>query len=731
MNHHDTALTLLIDGRPDITVVRATIEEGLSELTRLRLEIAVTDLLEVDDLARAAAVVALESVGERTRRWTTKVAEISPLGAVDGSFRYRVELREDLWFLGLTLDTRKFRNQSAQAVASRVLDEQGVAHRWELSREPEVRKYCVQYRESRLAFLSRLLEFEGIYFRHDEDGTLVLADRVFDEPLVEGYPVAQLIDIGGAAQWGAKGLHRCARGRRVASGAATVNDHNWKHPEVKLLASRTADEDGELEIYDYPVGYRRLDQGQRLAQLRLEALRVSASFTRGEGNIAHFSPGRGFTYRDRELTLRRVVHRYVDGRYQAGGLTYRNDFEALPREVPFRPPLVTPHPHVEGCHTAMVVGPVGEEIHTDIHGRFRAKFHWDREATGTDEDSRWLRKLQEVQTGMVLSRVGWEMSVAYVDGDPDRPIGMARHINGVMQPEYAQPANKTRMAMKSPTYPKSGGGFNELRLEDKAGMQHFDWHANKDLLGAVGNDRFERVGNDESKKVGLNLNRTVGNDQSVSIGGTLDATVGDAAPITVLGSCTRSITGLERIEASGSVKTECEANDTETVTGDRKLTVGRETNGVISRQFEISHTRTVGAAHDIDVEGNIQSVIQGTFTETIGGNKITDAVGGIGTTVTGAMVSTVKGSVARVAARDGGVGAKTSQIDVTGSATCTSSERFEIRGNHIRLVATGAVAMRTGDLSITLTPSAVAVTGKVTLDAGAQIATTGNTENTC
>src|SRR5262249_41621282 len=151
----------------------------------------------------------------------------------------------------------------------------------------------------------------------------------------------------------------------------------------------------------------------------------------------------------------------------------------IPAEVPFRPARVTPRPSITGCHTAMVRGPAGEEIHTDEHGRFRAQFHWDREAKGTDADSRWIRYLQESQTGVTLARVGWEVTTAYIDGDPDRPIGLARDINGAMPPAYAPVANPNTMTVKTPSSPATGG-FNEIKLDDSKGSMLFYMRAERD-----------------------------------------------------------------------------------------------------------------------------------------------------------------------------------------------------------------------------------------------------------
>ncbi|MEO7328060.1 MAG: type VI secretion system tip protein TssI/VgrG [Minicystis sp.] len=445
------------------SVVSCRVVEAMSELTATQVDIASNDDLDFKDVLGSDAVVTLLVDGFEARRFTLKVGSIAFTGVQGGSLRYRVELFPHFWLLKHTVSTRKFRNLTTKEIIAQVLAEQGVAASWKTTRDLPLRNYCVQYRESNLDFVSRLLEFEGVYYTFDDDGVMVLADKSSASPSVPGTSSFELLDSAGALAHGEQGIREITRGALVCSGAATVNDFDWKKPKTQLIQSKKAEIDDDLEIYDYPTGYREAGQGEQLAQHRLEALRVPARYVEGQGNVIGFAAAHLFTFGELggeafagEYLLTHVEHIFHNPAFQGGkvaGELYENTFHAIPRSVPFRPRLDTVQPTVAGCHTVMVRGPGGEEIHTDTFGRFKAQFHWDREAKGTDEDSRWVRMLQETATSMTLARVGWEVSVAYIDGDPDRPVGIARKINGVMTPTYSQPGNKSMMTIKTKNLP--------------------------------------------------------------------------------------------------------------------------------------------------------------------------------------------------------------------------------------------------------------------------------------
>ncbi|MCC6527472.1 MAG: type VI secretion system tip protein VgrG [Polyangiaceae bacterium] len=568
----------------DIVSLRVT--EGISTPTHAVVEIASVESLDLDAVLAEPATLVLLFDRVEARRFTLRVGQVGFVGEKRGTLRYRVELHAHPWLLRFTNDTRKFRHQSVEQIVGQVLGACGVPFRWETSRPTAKRNYCVQYHETNLAFVSRLLELEGIYYTDDPDGVMVFGDTSAAAPAVPGTTHFELIEAAGALDHDAPGIHSFGRGAKICSGTATVNDFDWKKPRQKLLASRSAERDAYLEIYDYPSGYRDAGEGQRLAALRLEALRAPARYVEGQGTVPGFAPAHWFAFGAAagaafadEYLLVSVVHEhdnpsFADAPADADPSTiYRNHFRAIPRSVPFRPALATPEPTIAGYHTAMVRGPAGSEIHTDAYGRFKAAFHWDREATGTDRDSRWLRMLQESASSMFLARVGWEVNVAYIDGDPDRPIGLARNINGVMRPAYALPANQNQMTIRTPSSPATGG-YNEIHFDDSAGAMTFDVQAERDLIGAVRHDRSETIGANETHAVGVTLQHDVERDQRLKVGANATTICGGSYQLTVGKNRKRNIGGSEKVDVSKSMNVGVSGDDAEKVGTVRLSIVG-------------------------------------------------------------------------------------------------------------------------------------------------------------
>lgn len=788
MSTRKVSVDLALGIEQSYRIVSVRVMEELSKATLARIEIATMDDIDFSPVIHGDAVLEIHLDGLPTRRWSFKVAAAKYLGIEAGAYRHEIQLRPCFWFLVHTLSTRKFRNLSSKDIMTRVLDEMHVPHVYWTERTPPVRKYCVQYRESTFAFVRRLSEFEGMYYSFEADDCLIFADNSMVAAPVDG-PTHHfdLLAAAGALDRDELGIHAASRIARVASGKATVNDFNWKKPKVSLLQSAAAARDTELETYDYPAGYRKPVDGEYIAKIRLEAHRVAAQGFEGRGNVVTFAPGRRFSFGALagetfagEYLLVGVEHVIVDGRFASTTteITYENQFKAIPLAVPFRPALQTPRPTVEGCHTAMVRGPVGTEIHTDKHGRFRAQFHWDREAVGTDDDSRWLRIVQEPQSSMVISRVGWENTVAYIDGDPDRPIGVARNINGIMIPTYNQPESRNVMTIKSPSSPATGG-FNEIKLDDSAGSMLFFVKAQKDLLGFVRNDRTERIGNDETHSVGVTYTHGVSNDQDVKIGANSLTMVGHYAQVDVRGNRNKCVDGHEMVEAGGQVTAMTLGNETEMV-GAARITMTGEVslpavsppilpalgdanaalatgaslkqiiplpttliphenspnalpsllhNGAIGRQVDERMNRTIGGAFISVSRSNFQTFAS-TYTEVVGGTKVLQTSRGeVRKAVMGPLQSIVGGSVLRTSGTNMGSGALNNKITIGSSANFHAGKRFEVRGDVIEVEALAGVNFHSGGLTIAMSPGSITMNGKMKLQAASKVMVTGADDN--
>lgn len=568
----------LVVGGSTFRVLEAEIEEALSTSTVARVLVSNATDVDFDPMIDERALLIVTAKGFPVRTFTLRVGSSAFRGVVDQSLRYLVELHPDFHFVKFRRNVRKFRDMTTESIIAQVLGDSGVEHEFSNTRPCDSRPYTVQYRESDFDFVSRLLEFEGIYYAFADDGRLLFGDKSSAAEDVPG--IFELLETSGAMADAMPGITSFKRGGMTTSGSATVSDYNWKTPDVSLLKSATNERDADLEVYEYPVGYRQPDQGDVLARLRMEARTAFRSFATGTSSVLAFRPGSAFVFVHTEATdfsgrylLTHVTHKIVTLYASEGQGKYENTWKAIPAEVPFRPALTVPHPTIVGNHTAMVRGPAGEEIHTDAWGRAKVQFHWDREAKGTDEDSRWIRVLQEVSTSIVLSRVGWEVAVSYIDGDPDRPVAISRQINGQMVPMYKQPSWKNRMTIKTESYPGKQG-FNELRMDDTPGKMIMDLHAQRDYLNQVGHDKTEIIGNDQTKLVKLGYSRSVGKDQSVEVDGDEVRQVGEKLKARVKQDRNEKIGGNEILQAAQTITLTVSGNSTETIGGNVSTTVG-------------------------------------------------------------------------------------------------------------------------------------------------------------
>lgn len=719
-------------GDETFAAVSARVVEGMSELGGAWVEVSVGTDLDFEPFLEADGTLIITQGGFEIRRFTMRLASCRFIDEESGHLRYELELRPSFWFARLDKNVRKFRDQPTEKIVSTILGESSVPHSWKTTRTSNSRPYEVQYRETNLAFVSRLLEFEGFYYTFDPDGTMVIADASGGSPDVEGGAEYTLIEAADALSHGELGITYFERGANVAPGKATVNDYNWKTPALSLLASATGAKDTFLEVYDYPVGYRDKGTGEMLAKLRVEALTAQKRYVEGKGTVAAFAPAHIFSFSHEEAAsfsgrycLVHVEHTY---REEAGVMKYENAFRAIPADVPFRPAVVTPRPTVDGNHTVMVRGPAGEEIHTDQYGRAKVQFHWDREGKGTDEDSRWMRVAQEISTSIALARVGWEMSVAYIDGDPTRPIGLARQINGQMVPTYQQPGFKNRMTIKTETYPGKDG-FNELRMEDSSGAMTMDWHAQKDWRAIIEHDRTETIGVNLTQYVAAESARTVEKNQQVSIGGNQTRKIGGNVIGKVELDRTHSVGGNEDIKSASEGGLTVTGNDIENVGGSRMSRVGNSETGAIDRAVQESFTRIVGGASIHLAEGNIAHEGGESLIEVAGGSKLTVATEqSIKQSVADKLGTFVTGFVLRKSLGDMSVSAKKTEVNVNASATFASAERMELRSKEIELVSSASITLKAGALEIKMTPSEVSFKGPLKKKSNTKITVRGNGE---
>ncbi|WP_338578795.1 type VI secretion system tip protein TssI/VgrG [Halomonas salifodinae] len=526
----------------DLAVLDFTLDEALSAPFRLTLQVASRDgELSAEAFLDREASLTVWQDGEPLRRVHGLVSEFARGDRGHRRTFYHLEVRPALWRLGLRHNARIFQGVSPLTIINTLCEERGLTDvAFAVTREPEAREYCVQYRESDLAFIQRLAAEEGLCFFHEfedaEGGThrLVFAD----DPQVLG-------GLGPRPYHGRAGgtpprrhVRKLKQVARVAPASAVLKDYSFKQPAYSQLHQAQLHEhmaDGlethaqrdDYEHYDYPGRYKADASGTAFTRIRLEALRRQALTAEAESDLPELAPGTRFTLEGHDLAetnrdwqVLAAVHTgsqpqaLEEEAAQADGLTtLANTLVLAPADRAWRPePPV--RPRVDGPQVAFVVGPEGEEIHCDEHGRVKVQFPWDRYAEPNETASAWLRVSQGWAGGgygaMAIPRIGHEVIVSFLEGDPDQPIITGRTYHAVNTPPYALPEHKTRTVLRTQSH--QGEGFNELRFEDQADQEQIWLHAQKDLELLTHNDRTEAIGHDSYLRVANDRLAEIDND---------------------------------------------------------------------------------------------------------------------------------------------------------------------------------------------------------------------------
>jgi type VI secretion system secreted protein VgrG len=514
-------------GADDLLLVGFNGEEAVSSPGGFTLELqSEKPSIAAKDLLRKPMGVELHLADGSTRYVQGLVRRFTVIGQDDDLTRYRAEIVPWLWFLSLSTDCRIFQNMSVLEIVEQVFkDQKFTDFESRCLKSYPKREYCVQYRESHLNFVSRLMEDEGIFYFFEHTAskhTLVLADNPGKFLPCPGLKTVTLAppNSGPAAKDLLTGVQL---EDQAATGIVTYNDYNPLTPKAVLL--KTAKGKGAEELYEYPGGYETPDEGDRYAGLTLEEFDASHRVLYGTGMVMAFTAGHKFTLAEHSRsdfntswTLIRVVHSGHNADYQTGGgggdYSYNNSFVGIPASVTFRPPSVTPRPRVRGAQTATVVGKAGEEIWCDKYGRVKVQFHWDRKGKKDENSSCWVRVATPwagKNWGMIaIPRMGMEVMVDFLEGDPDQPIIAGMVYNAEQMPPYGLPANGTQTGIL--TRSAKGGAAanaNEFRFEDKKGSEQVYLHAEKDLLTEVENDETRTVDHDRTTTIKNNETKTV------------------------------------------------------------------------------------------------------------------------------------------------------------------------------------------------------------------------------
>lgn len=515
-------------------------EEELSHPFRFELELLSEDpSIAFDQIVGQRVSVCVEVVdGTEQKRYINGfISRFSQHGADARFSYYRAEVVPWLWLLSKSADCRIFQDQTAPEIIKQVFSDRGMTD-FEDKLEGSYPKlvYCVQYRERDIDFVHRLMEEFGIsyFFKHEEERhVLVLADSPSaflpcpHQETARFKPDARIADN----TQGPGVVTAFVVEQELHTGKFTHTDYNFEMPSNNLRSEvPTKTKVGgntQLEHYDYPGRYGELGQGDRLAKLRMEQREAISQQGHGQSTCRAFLPGFRFDLSahprpsvNGTYSLVRVVHKASTGESSDGERSYWNEFVCISHAVPFRPQSRTSKPLVQGPQTAMVVGPAGEEIYTDKYGRVKVQFHWDRNGKRDEKSSMWVRVSQQFAGqkygSIFIPRIGQEVIVDFLEGDPDQPVITGRVYNAEQMPPYSLPGERTKSGVKTNSS-KGGGGFNELRFEDKKGSEEIFLHAQKDLSEVVENNHSTTVKADQSNSVSGSQTETITKNQTLTI----------------------------------------------------------------------------------------------------------------------------------------------------------------------------------------------------------------------
>lgn len=583
--------------------------------------------VDTEQVLGQACSLSVQTEGGGKRYFHGRCAQLSFVGYEHGGLLYELILRPDFWFLSRNRNCRIYQDKTATDIVSNLLQERGIS-RFELKLKdgfPPKRKYCVQYMESDFAFISRLLEHEGLhyFFRHDEVGTqLIIADSNEAHDQIEGFDEIPYYPPNDHNERERSHFDDWSAVQSVAAPVSTkATDFFYPRPvpmsQTEMGVPAYKGDTADMQIH--PAGFEDNNYGSKLARYRLEAERALRVFATSSGNALGLQPGCTFTLRNHPNPAQNRDHLVVESRLHLEADAYaatmgkvggdeRIDLVTVPSSTVFRPPLSTPRPRIPGSQTAIVVGRGGEEIETDEVGAVKVSFHWDTYSRNNQTSSCWVRVGQAWAGGswgaLFTPRIGMEVIVEFIDGDPDRPIIMGCVYNGDNAPPYGLPGAKTRSTIKSNSS-KGGGGFNELRFEDKKGSEEIYIHAQKDQNVEILNDLSTTVGNTETRQVGASRSTRIGTNDTRTIG----------------------------------------SNDSKTVGANQSLTVGANRSSSIA----LGDTLTVGASRTESVGGSNTATVGGTSALTVGG-VYTVSVGGAMTLQVGGALSIAAGGAINIAA---------------------------------------------------------------------------------
>lgn len=625
--------------------------EGTEEIGRLfhyQLELISDSIdLSLEDLIGQTVTIKAELESGSAREFHGYVTDLRYTGTDERHSYYSATVRPWLWFLTRTSDCRIFQEMKVPDIIKEVFRDNGMMDfKDSLSGHYKDWVYCVQYRETDFNFVTRLMEQEGIYYYFEhKDGkhTLVMADDMTTHETFEGAgDIPYLTSRAGVRTEREDFIQFLQVAKSIQPEKYVINDFDFERPQIPLEKRLEYSSRGhaypnvDAEMYDYPGEY--IDEkkdADNYVKLRLEELQCQYERAQISGPCRLLAPGFLMKLSDhprddqnRELLVVSAAYQFQNADFTTGrnpAIPYECQAEVMCKEEPFRSPRITPKPIVQGCQTAEVVGPSSEEIYCDEYGRVKVQFHWDRYGTKDENSSCWIRVSQawagKEWGSMHIPRIGQEVIVSFLEGDPDQPLITGRVFNGDNMPIWGLPGSKTQSGIKSRSTPGGGpSNYNEVRMEDQKGSELLSIQAEKDEKILVKNDKNQDIGHDETNNVGNDRTETIGNDETRSVGHDESITIGNNRTDIVTMNEDRTVGKDRNRKVSGSetvlvVMTRDHTvgiNESINVGGAQEITVGgMQTLSVVGKQ-EFS----VGLSREVSVVGSQSEEFRSLSTET-------------------------------------------------------------------------------------------------------------------
>jgi len=671
-----TSITL-VSPEPTLRAESVVIDAGLSTLGEMQVSLLSpsADVRPSTLLGKPLTVQLVLPEGSK-RTFHGYVTRFG-LGAPNGRFhRYHATVMPWLWFLTRSSNCRVFQDMTVPDIVNQVLQNYPFGFTTiNLFRTYEPRVYCVQYRETDFQFIARLLEHEGIYwyFDHDETGhTLVLVDSYTAHDKISGNPVLPYFHNVGQVPSDTEYVTDWTFSREVRSGEIALESYDFERPSTDLGTSASWDcdyDNSKYQLFDFQGDYVKAELGNQWARDRAEAEQAFDPTHTARSNSMQLAVGHTVSLtrhpREDQNTSYLITSTHIrastegdeSGTAPSGFLC---NFRAMPANQPFRAPRLTTRPVMQGPQTAVVVGPAGEEIFTDKYGRVKVQFHWDRYGQKNEKSSCWVRVSHpwagKNYGAIHIPRIGQEVVVDFLEGDPDQPLITGRVYNAEQMPPWDLPANATQSGIltrssKDGAYDKA----NAIRFEDKTGSEQLWIHAERNQDIGVEADETHTVGGYRTKKIGVDEKNTIGANRITSVGGSETLTIEDTR--------NTQVKAVEILKVGGPRDTSIQSNDKLEVGGNRSVvTTGDEFIGVTgSRQVNVNGSQmyfihgpllaTVDATMTQNVQGSITMTTRATMNLNAKGGLNINAPAGVNL-LGGTTIKSIASSEVKIAADD-------------------------------------------------------------------------------